>query len=70
MATCTFFGHRNCSPSLAKEISKTITELITKRNKWMLQQSEYVVTYVRHSSGGAARYFELSKKLKKAVFEI
>ena len=29
---------------------------ISWRNNWMLKQSDYVVTYITHSWGGAARY--------------
>ena len=29
---------------------------ISWRNKWMLRQSDYVVTYITHSRGGAAQF--------------
>ena len=35
---------------------------ITWRNKWMLRQAEYVVTYVTHSWGGAAQFAEMAEK--------
>lgn len=40
------------------------------RNKWMVQQSDYVITYVRHSFGGAAKYMELAKRKKKIVYNL
>ena len=40
---------------------------IDRRNRWMLQQSEYVVTYVTHSWGGAAKYAELAEKQNRIV---
>lgn len=38
------------------------------RNKWMLQQSDCVVTYVVHRAGGAARFEEVAKKQGKTLF--
>ena len=43
---------------------------ISWRNNWMLRQSDYVVTYITHSWGGAARYVELAKKQRKYVINI
>lgn len=40
------------------------------RNKWMVQQSDYVISYVRHSFGGAAKYMELAKRKKKIVYNL
>ncbi len=40
---------------------------IVWRNKWMLRQSEYVVTYFTHSWGGAARHS--SRKWRKGKEE-
>ena len=42
---------------------------ISYRNKWMIEQSDYVVTYVNHSWGGAAQFKELAKKKGKTVLE-
>ena len=35
---------------------------ISWRNNWMLQQSEYVVAYVTHTWGGAARFLKVAEK--------
>lgn len=35
---------------------------VIKRNKWMLNKSDYVVAYVKHSGGGAAKFKELAEK--------
>ena len=43
---------------------------IAWRNKWMIAESEYVVAYVNHSWGGAAKYFEIAEKKKKNVINI
>ena len=43
---------------------------ISWRNNWMLQQSDYVVTYITHSWGGAAQYAEKAERQKKTVINI
>lgn len=43
---------------------------IIYRNKWMIEQSDYVVTYVKYSIGGAARFKELAEKKRKIVINI
>ena len=43
---------------------------ITWRNKWMLRQAEYVVTYVTHSWGGAAQFAEMAEKKEKIVLSL
>ena len=43
---------------------------ISWRNNWMLQQSDYVVTYITHSWGGAAQFVEKAKRQKKTVINL
>ena len=44
---------------------------ITYRNKWMIRQSDYVVTYVtNHIGSGAAQFKELAEKQGKTVIEL
>ena len=43
---------------------------ISWRNNWMLRQSEYVVTYITHSWGGAFQYAEKAKQQKRNVINI
>ena len=43
---------------------------IVWRNKWMLRQSDYVVTYVTHSWGGAAQFAEMAERQKKTVINL
>ncbi len=43
---------------------------ISWRNKWMIQQSDIVVTYVTHNFGGAAQFKELAKRGKKTIIDI
>ena len=43
---------------------------IDKRNRWMIEQADYVVTYVRSPSGGAAKWKELAEKKGKVVLNL
>ena len=43
---------------------------ISWRNNWMLKQSDYVVTYITRSWGGAAKYANKAKTQKKQVFNL
>ena len=43
---------------------------ISWRNKWMIQQTDIVVTYVTHNFGGAAQFKEMAEKLSKDVINL
>ncbi len=43
---------------------------ISRRNEWMLKQADYVVTYVTHSWGGAARYARQAEHMGKALLSL
>ena len=43
---------------------------ISWRNKWMVQQSDVVVTYVTHGFGGAAQFKELAERQGKTLIEL
>lgn len=43
---------------------------ISKRNKWMVMQSDYVIAYVEHSFGGAAQFTECARKKHKTVINL
>ena len=43
---------------------------ISWRNDWMINKSEYVVTYTTHSWGGAVRYAEKAKRKGKVMVEL
>ena len=43
---------------------------ISWRNKWMIQQSDVVVTYVTRTYGGAAQFKELAERQGKTVIEL
>ena len=43
---------------------------VLRRNEWMLKRADYVVTYVTHSWGGAARFAKKAARQKKAVLNL
>lgn len=43
---------------------------IDARNRWMINKSDYVITYVRHSFGGAAKFEAMAYKQNKKVIKI
>ena len=43
---------------------------ISRRNEWMLQRDDMVVTYVTHSWGGAAQYAKEAGKQGKIVLNL
>ena len=43
---------------------------ISWRNKWMIKQSDYVVTYITHSWGSAAQFAERAEKQNRTVINI
>lgn len=40
------------------------------RNRWMLKRADYVVTYVTHPWGGAAKFAEQAKRMGKRVVNL
>ena len=40
------------------------------RNKWMLDQSDYVVTYITHSWGGAAQFAQMALQRNKETVNL
>lgn len=43
---------------------------IVWRNRWMIDRADYVVTYITHSFGGAAKFAEIAKRKNKHVINI
>jgi len=43
---------------------------ISRRNQWMLKRSSFVISYITHSWGGAAKFAEMAKKQKKTVINL
>lgn len=43
---------------------------ISRRNEWMLTRSDFVVTYITHDWGGAARFAEKAMRQGKTVINL
>ena len=43
---------------------------ISWRNNWMLRQSDYVVTYITHTWGGAAQYARKAASQGKNIIKL
>ncbi len=43
---------------------------IEYRNKWLIEHSDIIITYVEHSFGGAAKFKALAEKKGKKVVEL
>ena len=43
---------------------------ISRRNEWMVDQSDVIVAYVDHGWGGAAKTLEYARRKKKRIIQI
>lgn len=43
---------------------------ISKRNLWMIDEADTVITYVKYKTGGAAKFKEISQKKGKKVINL
>ncbi len=43
---------------------------ISYRNKWMVEKSDCVISYIKHTSGGAYQTYRFAKRKKKEIFNI
>lgn len=43
---------------------------IDRRNKWMIDQSDFVIAYVTHGWGGAAKYVSLAERKSKSIIKL
>ena len=66
------FDNRDLSDTMLPEGVETVPRrfAISWRNNWMLSQSDYVLTYITHSWGGAAQFAEKATKIKKKVLNL
>ena len=60
------------APTILPEGIETVPRrfAIEYRNKWMIEQSDIVVTYVRRSFGGAAKFKALAERKGKTVISL
>ena len=66
------FDTRDYSGTMLPEGIETIHPrfAISWRNKWMIKQSDYVVTYITHSWGGAAQFAEMAERQNRTVINL
>ena len=66
------FDTRNYSDAMLPEGIESVHPrfAISWRNKWMIEQSDYVVTYITHSWGGAAQFAEMAERKGKTIINI
>ena len=43
---------------------------ISWRNNWMIRQSDYIVTYITHTWGGAAQFVSKAEKQGKIIIDL
>ena len=49
---------------------KPLKFAIVYRNKWMVEQADYVIAYVTHAWGGAYQAYKHAQRKKKHLFNI
>ena len=66
------FDTRDYADTILPEGIETVPPrfAISRRNQWMLKQSDYVVTYITHTWGGAAQFAEKAERQKKTVIHL
>jgi hypothetical protein len=74
MAVCTFFGHRDCysldEQALMDAIEGHPKFAIERRNRWMIDQSDFLLCYINHTWGGAYKFARLAKRRGKTVINL
>ena len=66
------FDTRDYSDTMLPEGIETVHPryAIEWRNRWMLQRADFVVTYIAHPWGGAAKFAEKAKRDGKTVINL
>ncbi len=66
------YENENLKNTILPEGIETVPKrfAISYRNKWMIDHSDIVVTYVTHSFGGASQFKELAERQNKIVINI
>ena len=64
--------YQNYTDTMYPEGIETVPKrfAIDWRNRWLLKQADYVVTYITHSWGGAAKFAEKAAKSGKRVINL
>lgn len=67
---------KNCSDKDNNTIYPEVLETtplkyaISKRNQWMIDHSDFVVTYIRYTTGGAATSQKIAEKKGKKIIKL
>lgn len=66
------FDSRDYTDTMLPEGIETVHPrfAISWRNKWMIKHSDYVVTYITHSWGGAAKFVEMAERQSKEIIRL
>ena len=66
------FDFEDCSDTILPDGIESVPPrfTISYRNRWMLKQSAFVVTYITHTWGGAAQFAEQAQKQGKCIVNI
>lgn len=43
---------------------------ISWRNNWMINHSQYIICYVSHTTGGAAKFVGIAQKKKRTIINL
>ena len=69
-------NHLDCKKNLYDEIiypnleDKPPKFAISYRNKWMVEQADYVIAYITHEWGGAYQTYKYAQRKNKPIFNI
>ena len=66
------FGIKEDMPTIFPDGLETVPRrfAISHRNKWMVNQAEYVVCYIERSWGGAVQFVKMAKRKGKKVINL
>lgn len=60
-----------CDESIYPPIEKTPPKFaISKRNEWMISNSDLIIVYINHNYGGAYKSFTFAQRKKKKIINI
>ncbi|MBQ8002949.1 MAG: hypothetical protein IJ297_05850 [Clostridia bacterium] len=64
----TFISENSLIPDNIETVPKKFA--IVYRNKWLIQHSDIVITYITHPFGGASQFAELAKRKNKKIINL
>ena len=64
----TFISEKSLIPDNIEAVPKKFA--IVYRNKWLIQHSDIVITYLTHPFGGASQFAELAKRKNKEIINL